>query len=495
MSDTQVLLGKIRALRQRLEQAQGLAGEAGAAAAQLAAQAEGAAPRLRLLTDRVAAGLESHALLDGTIRQLTDVTAPADQPRVMPAQLTARARRVLERGRELLVQLRALADDFVDALPVEAAARPAARPAPDPLAVFYRETLAMTDTTLRTVQALPDAPSAQLRLCDGLEAFHGVIAQRLAVLNEAVGRRRREAERVDTLAGLLLALNAEEALDVKPYVALAEALLEEAEQAVPLRFLYEGPERPARFVACHSLSVAQVVARVVRGDVEWRGRALEPVLAALVHDAGMLGVPAAVLARPGPLDDGQRRVVEGHARAGAALAARLLPDGPWLAEAVAGHHERLDGTGYPGGLRELQLGPLPRLLAVCDVYAALCAPRPHRPAREPRTALTDTLLLAEQGALDRDHAERLLQLSFYPVGTVVELADGAVGVVVATPAPRRDLNAPARPVLALLADAQGRPLPLPQHLDLAQCESRSIVRALSQAERRDLLGRHYPELA
>jgi HD-GYP domain-containing protein (c-di-GMP phosphodiesterase class II) len=491
MSDTQVLLGKIRALRQRLEQAQGLAGEAGAAAAQLAAEGDGTGPRLRLLTERVAAGLEHHALLDGTIRQLTDLAAPAEQPRVMPAQLTARARRVLERGRDLLVQLRALGEDFAAAAPDGEAP---ARSATDPLAVFYRETVAMTDTTLRTVQAFPDAPSAQLRLCDGLEAFQGVIAQRLTVLDDAVARRRREAERVATLADLLRALHTGEAADVKPYVALAEALVEDANQAAPLRFLHDGPERPARFVACHSLTVAQVVARVVRADPEWRGRAVEPVLAALVHDAGMLAVPPEVLAQPGPLDDGQRRLVEGHVRAGAALAARLLPDGPWLAEAVAGHHERLDGTGYPAGLRELQLGALPRLLAVCDVYAALCAPRPHRPARETRTALTDTLLLAEQGALDRNHAERLLQLGFYPVGSVVELADGAVGVVAATPSPRRDLNAPSRPVVALLTDAQGAPLPVPQHLDLAQAESRSIVRALSQEERRDLLGRRYPEL-
>jgi HD-GYP domain-containing protein (c-di-GMP phosphodiesterase class II) len=493
MSDTQVLLGKIRALRQRLEQAQGLAGEAGAAAAQLAAEADGAGPRLRLLTERVAAGLEHQALLEGTVRQLTDVAAPAEEPRVMPAQLTARARRVLERGRDLLVRLRALAEDFADA-PADDAAL-AVPPDPEPLTVYYRETVAMTDTTLRTVQAFPDAPSAQLRLCDGLEAVQGVIAQRLAVLAETVARRRAEAERVASLADLLLALHAGEAADVKPFVALAEAVVEGANQATPLRFLYEAPDRPARFVACHSLTVAQVVARVVRGDPDWRGRALEPVLAALVHDGGMLAVPPEVLAQPGPLDDGQRRLVEGHVRAGAALAARLLPDGPWLAEAVAGHHERLDGTGYPGGLRELQLAPLPRLLAVCDVYAALCAPRPHRPARETRTALTDTLLLAEQGALDRNHAERLLQLAFYPVGSVVELADGAVGVVVATPSPRRDLNAPSRPVVALLTDAQGAPLPLPQHLDLAQAESRSIVRALSPAERRDLLGRRYPELA
>jgi HD-GYP domain-containing protein (c-di-GMP phosphodiesterase class II) len=361
--------------------------------------------------------------------------------------------------------------------------------------VFYRDSVAMTDTTLRMVQAFPDAPSAQLRLCAGLEAILGVVAQRLALLGAALDQRRREAERIDTLAGLLTALHAGQPPDVSPYVALAEALVEEANQLAPLRLLNDTPERLARFVACHSLTVAQVLARVVRGDPEWRGRAVEVVLAALVHDAGMLDVPVDVLARPGPLDDDQRRRVEGHVRTGAELASRLLPSGPWLAEAVAAHHERLDGTGYPNGLRELQLGPLPRLLAVCDVYAALCVPRPNRPARETRTALTDTLMQAEAGALDRFHAERLLHLSFYPVGSVVELADGAVGVVVATPSARRDLNAPARPVLALLTDSQGRPLAMPQHLDLAQVESRSIVRSLSAAERRDLLGRRYPELA
>src|SRR5262249_23498776 len=96
--------------------------------------------------------------------------------------------------------------------------------------------------------------------------------------------------------------------------------------------------------------------------------------------------------------------------------------------------------------------------------------------------------------LDRYQAERLLQLSFYPVGSVVELADGAFGLVVATPVGRRELNAPARPVLAMLTDSSGESLPMPQHLDLAQGDSRSMVGALSPAERREVLGRRLPEL-
>ena len=68
-------------------------------------------------------------------------------------------------------------------------------------------------------------------------------------------------------------------------------------------------------------------------------------------------------------------------------------------------------------------------------------PSPGRIVRRARrTALTDTLLLADRGALDRHCAERLLHLSFYPVGSVVELADGAVGLVVATHGGRRELK-------------------------------------------------------
>ena len=83
-----------------------------------------------------------------------------------------------------------------------------------------------------------------------------------------------------------------------------------------------------------------------------------------------------------------------------------------------------------------RLTPLSRLLAVCDVYAAFCTARPHRPAKETRTALTDVLLMAESGLLDRDYAERLLELTFYPVGAAVEMADGSLALVAAAPSAR-----------------------------------------------------------
>jgi HD-GYP domain-containing protein (c-di-GMP phosphodiesterase class II) len=464
-----MLLQKITALRQRLDQVQGLANEARSAAA--------------ALLSSVTAGGEHDLALDAAVRPVTGADSLEGRS---PKQLTSRARRVLERGRDLLGQLRTLADSFAAAGGVAELA---------PLAALYRDTVAMIDTALRTVSLLPDSATAQMHLCRGLEVTLEEVGSRLRTLMSGDARVRLQEEQIINLANLLVTLDAGSAVDSQLLHALADRVLEEARECEPLRFLEADPRDVPRFVACHCLTVARVLARVVRHDTELRPRSHEAVMAALVHDVGMLGISAELLAHPEPLASEQRRVVEAHAIVSAQQVAGLFPDSPWLAEAVAAHHERMDGTGYPDGLKGPSIAPLARLLAVCDVYGAFCATRPHRPARATRTALADTLLLAEQGQLDPHFAECLLALSFYPVGSVVELAHGAVGVVVATPGPRADLNSPARPVVALLTNAAGEPLARPQHIDLAQTESHSIVRLLPPADRFELLAHRFPQWA
>jgi HD-GYP domain-containing protein (c-di-GMP phosphodiesterase class II) len=472
MGDTQVLLSKISALRQRLEQAQGLARDADSVAAALM-QKDPPRDGFVALESKVADGSRQTALLAETFRP-----RPADGS--LPVKLTARAIRLLQQGRQLLDELRQLTDDPV--LQFEA-----------PLAQRHREIASLIDSVLRGVQHFPETPSVQIRLCEGLEAMLSVVADQQAALAEGVARRRRNTARLDRLADALQRLADEQPIDLRGLNELTEQMLADAQDGMPLLFLAEPADRPARFVAGHALTVAQVAARLVRADADWRGRTHEIILAALLHDVGMLAVPAEVLKAPASLDENQRRAVERHVHVGAERIGRAVPNSAWVVEATQGHHERLDGTGYPLGLRDLQIGPPARFLAVCDVYAAMCCARQHRATLETRTALTDTLLMAEQGTLDRFQAERLLSLTFYPVGQAVELADGAVGLVVATHPGRRDLNGLARPVLALLTDSQGHPLPAPQHLDLAECEGRSILRSLPARERRQLLDQQHPE--
>lgn len=483
-SETHALLSRIAGLRHRLEQAH-VRGKTPLPHRDEPVEEPAGLARLWELAERVAEGFENARQLDDIVQTQSEQEAPTECP--LPKQLTARARRVLEHGRELLHRLRSLGDD-----PAVAFGKP--------LAGYYRGTTAMADAALRIAAVLPDSASKQLHVAEGMEVLLRDVAARIDRLETCLVNVHEENRQIDLVATYMQRLCADQVTDLEPVSALAQILLTEAAECRPLRFvdapIAEHPDEQwlSRFIACHSLTVAQVMARVVRHDPDLRHRAQEAVMAALLHDIGMLQVPPPIVASVEPLDDEARRRIEWHARRGAETLAHSLPTATWLTEAALAHHERSNGTGYPGGLRAHQVTPLTRLLAVCDVYAAGCTARPHRAARDPRTALTDTLLLAEKGLLDSHHAERLLHLSFYPIGSVVELADGAIGVVVAIPGQRMEAQASARPIVSLLLGADGRPLPTPIHVDLLQCESRSILRTVPALERRRLLAASHPEL-
>ena len=423
----------------------------------------------------------------------------------MPARLTARARLLLEQARELVAAQREhAADPLVAGLCLQAELSPDV--APDPLAVYHRETVALTEAALRMAQLFPESAEVQGRMCDGLEAMLRAVRDRLGVARAAVVAKRQTVERLDGLARHLADIAAGRLIDIAWIARLGEQLLQEARAAGPLRVLAADPlataglpgsdptPAPARFVAAHALTVAQVVARVVHQDWEWAGRPMVPVLTALLMDVGMVKVPGTVLANRGELSSEDRRLIDKHPQVGAELVRGLAPDAPAVIEAIAAHHERPDGTGYPNALSGDAVPTLAKLLAACDQYAACIADRPHRPAHDPRAALADCLLAAEQGKLDRDFSEYLLALSFHPVGTVVELADGRTGVVVATHTNRTDLRAGGRPVVAVLTDRRGQVLPRPEVVDLLAADRGGVARVPSTAERTRLLARDYPDL-
>ncbi|MCP2014276.1 diguanylate cyclase [Deinococcus sp. HSC-46F16] len=108
---------------------------------------------------------------------------------------------------------------------------------------------------------------------------------------------------------------------------------------------------------------------------------------AALHDIGKLGVPDAVLLKPGRLTPEERLLIETHAPRGAELAARIPFLHPEARGVIRSHHERWDGTGYPDGLRGEGVPLLARIFALCDVYDALTSDRPYRAALPPEEAL------------------------------------------------------------------------------------------------------------
>lgn len=104
-------------------------------------------------------------------------------------------------------------------------------------------------------------------------------------------------------------------------------------------------------------------------------------LVAPLHDVGKIGVPDAILNKPGRLDVQEMAVMRTHADIGAQILAGGDSDLVQMAEAIAaGHHERWDGTGYPRGVAGLDIPLEARITAVADVFDALCSVRPYKAA-------------------------------------------------------------------------------------------------------------------
>lgn len=182
---------------------------------------------------------------------------------------------------------------------------------------------------------------------------------------------------------------------------------------------------------------------------------LNLLLAGLLLDIGKLTVPVTILAKPGPLTGAERAFIRRHVRRGLYLArsAADLPES--VEEAIIGHHERLDGSGYPRGCTGTQIPLAGRMAGIVDTYDALTLDRRYAVA----VAAPAALRVVNRGR-NRHFDTALLRtfiraLGLYPTGSWVQLADGRLGVVRAqTP------GDPLRPRVALVSDSAGRPLRL-----------------------------------
>jgi len=138
---------------------------------------------------------------------------------------------------------------------------------------------------------------------------------------------------------------------------------------------------------------------------------------AAFHDLGKIGIPDRILLKPEPLSREERLVMQGHVVIGMALVEKLitamgLEDDPGidlLRQVVAHHHESLDGSGYPAGLRGEAVSLAGRIVAVADIYDALTQARPYKPAFSGHHAVQMLRTMVQAGKLDGDCVDALLR--------------------------------------------------------------------------------------
>ena len=133
------------------------------------------------------------------------------------------------------------------------------------------------------------------------------------------------------------------------------------------------------YTASHQRGVADL-ARAIAAEMNLAEEQIEGIhMAGTIHDIGKISVPAEILTKPGKLTEIEYGLVKTHPLAGYDILKDI--EFPWpVADTVLQHHERIDGSGYPEGLKGEAILPEARILAVADVVEAIASHRPYRPA-------------------------------------------------------------------------------------------------------------------
>jgi HD-GYP domain-containing protein (c-di-GMP phosphodiesterase class II) len=188
----------------------------------------------------------------------------------------------------------------------------------------------------------------------------------------------------------------------------------------------------------------------------------------LLQDVGMLKIPEEIRAKKGRLTPQEMEMVRGHVAQTVEQLRQTPGLSPEIAEVAALHHERHDGSGYPLGKKGASLGVLGAIAGIVDVFDALTSERPYAAPMSPSNALNFLTKLRDK-AFHPVLVEQFVRcIGFFPVGSVVELNTGEVGIVISQNPAKRLL-----PRVILVRDEQGNPMRPQKLLDLARLPTAS----------------------
>jgi HD-GYP domain-containing protein (c-di-GMP phosphodiesterase class II) len=189
-------------------------------------------------------------------------------------------------------------------------------------------------------------------------------------------RERSDPEHVEELASTLYKICGG---DEQCNVPLLKEAIESLTRAAESRELQTGGhgDLVARY--------AEVIARALGLTAE---ETSDLVFAARVHDVGKIFVSERILNKPGPLTDEEFQQVRMHAQIGGEIV-RAIPHSSAMREAIAHHHQRFDGSGYPDGLRGEQIPLWARIIGLTDAYANMITEQSFSAARTPEQALDE----------------------------------------------------------------------------------------------------------
>lgn len=211
----------------------------------------------------------------------------------------------------------------------------------------------------------------------------------------------------------------------------------------------------------HSLNVAILLANFATHLGMEEEQVQELALSGFLHDIGKIKIPDEILHKPGRLDDQEMTIMQDHVYYGTKVLTEMgIPLS--IVETIGQHHERLDGYGYPEGLRGEEIPQFGRMIAIVDTYDAITADRCYKVGMSSKKAL-QILMQDSPVKYDEGLVEQFVQcIGIFPVGSLVKLNNEKIAMVLK----QHPIHA-TKPLIKVFYSIRGNHYLQPKELDLA----------------------------
>ncbi|MCB1140125.1 MAG: DUF3391 domain-containing protein [Leptospiraceae bacterium] len=291
--------------------------------------------------------------------------------------------------------------------------------------------------------------------------------------------RTRLAEYGKTLEQNWKLLNEKKQFDNQAVLKVSQALVDDL-FAVPLIIVGARPSYvSSNPIIAHAVHAACYGIHLGKALNFSRPRLQEVCLSVLLMDSGMTRLPMDIYSTKSELEDHEKNAIRTHPLIGYKM---LLNDArvkASLAVVALQHQESFNGKGYPQGLSGGQIDVMARMARIVDTYTAMLESRPYREAKLPYDAMKNLLSLGTEQYDPKLLRSFLGCLGMYPLGSLIELSTGQIGLVVGANADK-----PLRPVVRLMRDEKKNPYAGLSFLDLMEHTHIYIVRAISEEDAR-----------
>ncbi|CAM3880801.1 HD-GYP domain-containing protein [Rheinheimera salexigens] len=235
---------------------------------------------------------------------------------------------------------------------------------------------------------------------------------------------------------LLQIKNLMQLINSRPLQAISDAgiLIEEIadtllqKQATVLHLIVNGNKDQEKLYY-HSLNVA-MLSMMLAKSMQLTAEQIKIVgIGALFHDIGKLKIPTWILRKPTALSSPEQNLLKMHTKFGIDLVS-LVDNFPLMAwPIIEQHHEFVDGSGYPKGLKLEDINPLARIVTIVNIFDGLCNPPLLSQARTPHHAFAYMFKNMSSKLAQRELSTMIKMMGVYPPGTIVKLSDDRVAIV------------------------------------------------------------------